>query len=37
MKCNDCGFLFNSTYKQLNYEVDYTQATEVTQVLLICI
>jgi hypothetical protein len=24
VQCNDCGFLFNSTYKQLNYEVDYT-------------
>ena len=24
MQCNECGFLFNSTYKQLSYEVDYT-------------
>ena len=24
MQCNDCGFLFNSIYEQLSYEVDYT-------------
>ena len=23
MQCNKCGFLFNSTYKQLSYEVAY--------------
>ena len=24
MQCNECSFLFNSTYEQLSYEVDYT-------------
>ena len=23
MQCNECGFLFNSTYTQLSYEVEY--------------